>query len=856
MKPELNWLCSDIIRHILKYLDVRSKKNVRLVCSNLKEVVDQCGGLFQYWRFTTQFTSTRLCKYLDEVETVLGLELNDTSDAGIKYLGAKHPEIQEFQLGNGDDGRGDSKITTVGFIALLSLPNLTSMIFNKNFKFVPTKFHDLHPQNLKTLILRWCDIDEPFLLQIIKNCKESLQSLNVAGNRNISAKFLKELCRSCLYNLTYLDISLTNVSGTNLSGNSGSLPRLQTLNLGACRLLTDEGLLEILNIFGGTLQSLDICWNEITGNNLSEIQGTLPCMENVNLNLCKKFTDHGLLQIVRLCGKTLKSLNINSTLISGKNLSDHNGTLPCIETLVCQGCKELTSEGLSNILQACGTLLKSLNISNTNIAGINGNKNYETCSSLENLNMVSCRQVTDEGFLKILQTFGGKLKSLNIVMTSISGKTLSEYEGTLPCIENLNAHFNGYLKDDGLVHLLRLCKGSLKYLDLSSTNITGKTWDSHLLHLDTLDLSSCSQLTDEGLLRILVMLGRNCKSLHISKTNITGEFISNDSEPDLGLETLNCQACKELTDRGLMKILNLCKRTLKSLDISRTNITGSFQMKYHGSLSCLEKLNLEACRELTDKGLIRILSMCGDTLKHIDMSSTNIVGETLSRYKGSQLSLNYLDCGWNSNLTDKGLLKLLWLSGSKLKILHLSNTQITGTKFIEFLETLPSLESLNFWSCDLFTDKGLLQVLQMFGGSLKSLNLSHTKIKGRILSDYTGSLPRLETLNLQGCPKMSDQGLMQILQLCGDSLKSLDIEYCNSISGVGMRRVLREYGHLQLNPFLEEKYSISDEEDGEWINVEASSVSEVDLSRWMIIKESNNSICNERWSFNCLCCYY
>ena len=144
----------------------------------------------------------------------------------------------------------------------------------------------------------------------------------------------------------------------------------------------------------------------------------------------------------------------------------------------------------------------------------------------------------------------------------------------------------------------------------------------------------------------------------------------------------------------------------------------------------------------------------------------------------------------------------------------------------------------------------------MFGGSLKSLNLSHSKIKGRILSDYTGSLPRLETLNLQGCSKMFDQGLMQILQLCGDSLKSLDIEYCNSISGVGERRVLREYGHLQLNPFLEEKYSSSDEDEGDCINVEASSGSEVHPSRWMIIKESNDSICNESWSFKCLCCYY
>ncbi|XP_023348597.1 uncharacterized protein LOC111717330 [Eurytemora carolleeae] len=71
--PALDDMCTDIIRHILQFLDYRSKKMLRGVSSTLKNRVEGCGDkLVHYWRFSTEFTTDQLIKFADEVETVLG----------------------------------------------------------------------------------------------------------------------------------------------------------------------------------------------------------------------------------------------------------------------------------------------------------------------------------------------------------------------------------------------------------------------------------------------------------------------------------------------------------------------------------------------------------------------------------------------------------------------------------------------------------------------------------------------------------------------------------------------------------------------------------------------------------------
>ena len=117
--------------------------------------------------------------------------------------------------------------------------------------------------------------------------------------------------------------------------------RLHTLQLTCNKTLNNDLFLQILEQCGSTLKSLTLENSIITGEILIKYKGTLPCLENLNMKLCKQLTYKGLLQILQLCGSTLRSLDIAGTNIIDENLSEYKGTLPCLENMTfCEDFKQ------------------------------------------------------------------------------------------------------------------------------------------------------------------------------------------------------------------------------------------------------------------------------------------------------------------------------------------------------------------------------------------------------------------------------------------------------------------------------------------------------------------------------------
>ena len=342
--------------------------------------------------------------------------------------------------------------------------------------------------------------------------------------------------------------SIKFISGINVNIVSKQLQTLQLI--GDYRSLNNDWFLQILEQCGSTLKSLTLENANITGEILIKYKGTLPCLENLDMSCCKQLTDKGLLQILQLCGSTLTSLIIQYTNITGENLSEYKGTLPCLKNLDMYSCRHLTNKGLLHILQLCGSTLRSLDISRTHITGEYPSEYKVTLPFLENLNMKysfkltnsETKQLTNKGLLQILQLCGSTLRSLNIQFTNITGENLSEYKGTLPCLENL---------------------------DLYGTRFTNR-----------------------GLLQILQLCGNTLRYLNIGLTNITGENLSEYKGTLPCLENLNMYLCKQLTNKGLLLILQLCGSTLRFLFILGTNVTGENLSQYKGTLPCLENLKI------------------------------------------------------------------------------------------------------------------------------------------------------------------------------------------------------------------------------------------------------------------------
>ena len=101
-------------------------------------------------------------------------------------------------------------------------------------------------------------------------------------------------------------------------------------------------------------------------------------------------------------------------------------------------------------------------------------------------------------------------------------------------------------------------------------------------------------------------------------------------------------------------------------------------------------------------------------------------------------------------------------------------------------DKLTNLETLYLYVCRL-TNQGWIDLLNMCGTNLKFLNLGGNKdLTGEGLSILKEKLINLETLLLDRCPKLTNQGLTEVLQICGSKLKVLKITDNKDLTGEGL----------------------------------------------------------------------
>ena len=162
-------------------------------------------------------------------------------------------------------------------------------------------------------------------------------------------------------------MSNTDVSGSDLWEFEGTTPRLREID---CTLLSgfgDQELLHILRICGPSLKSLNISKAEVTGEILSEHKGPQPVLQHLNISKTeRKITDKGLIQILNTFGKTLVSLDVSVSRVTGRNLRKFKGSLPCLANLQCNATS-LTQEGVFHILELSGGTLQRLALIKTKL---------------------------------------------------------------------------------------------------------------------------------------------------------------------------------------------------------------------------------------------------------------------------------------------------------------------------------------------------------------------------------------------------------------------------------------------------------------------------------------------------------
>ena len=406
--------------------------------------------------------------------------------------------------------------------------------------------------NVSKTQITGCGVHGPALNQ--------LETLNLRACRSLKDRGLHNLIKLCGNGTSLKTLILSHTPATT-SGLTIPPLQLEHLNLSGCWYMSDLWVNNLLSVCGHSLKSLNLSSTAITGLGL---HSPCPKLEHLNISSISSLTDSGLAHFLRQCGATLKSLNLAKTETFG---TDSMGAIffPALLRLNLHGCRYFTDQDLLNLLGICGAGLKSLDISSTRISG---KDIVPAVFELEHLNLSRLFHMTDSGLDNLLGLCRPSLKSLNLSETHIKG---TEVTGTFACLEKLVLHDCGSVQDSGLNNLLTSCGAVLKSLDLSETRLTGTEITAVCPQLETLNLSSCYNLRDSGLNTMLSNWGSNLKGLHLAETKIYGTGLSAPCEE---LEHLGLEQCSYLTDRGLRKMLEGlgCTR-LKSLNLTMTKIT-------------------------------------------------------------------------------------------------------------------------------------------------------------------------------------------------------------------------------------------------------------------------------------------
>jgi len=297
--------------------------------------------------------------------------------------------------------------------------------------------------------------------------------------------------------------------------------------------------------------------------------------------------------------------------------------------------------------------------------------------------------------------------------------------------------------------------------------------------LKVLDLGGCRKLTDIGVVGLLNLTdGETLTELDLQDTNITLDNISDLNIRLPKLEKLSLGECFNITD-AVISLLNTVGGELKHLDLSETFITLDNIGDLNTTLLKLEYLDLGCCDNITDTGTISLLNMVGGELKHLDHSDSNITLDNIGDLNTTLLKLEYLGLGGCFYIKDTGTISLLNRVGGELRVLDLSDTNITLDNSKDLNTTLRHLEHLLLASCAKITDTGTISLLNRVGCDLKHLDLSKTLITLDNIGDLNTTLLKLEYLGLDGCANITDTGTISLLNRVGGELKHLDLGHTN-----------------------------------------------------------------------------
>nr|GMD82754.1 EIN3-binding F-box protein 1-like [Ipomoea batatas] len=334
--------------------------------------------------------------------------------------------------------------------------------------------------------------------------------------------------------------------------------------------------------------------------------------------------------------------------------------------------------------------------------------------------------------------------------------------------------------------------------------------------LEKLDLCQCPSVSNKG----LIAIAENCPNL----TSLTIEScpsIGNEGLQAIGrcctkLQSVTIKDCPLVADQGVASLLSSASTVLTKVKLHALNIT-DFSLAvighYGKAITCLNlsalhnvsqkgfwvmgnaqglhnlaSLTISSCRGTTDVSLEAVGKGC-PSLKQMCIRKCFFVSDFgLAAFTKAAISLESLQLEECNRITQTGIVNAV-SNCSKLKTLSVAKCMSVKDlpPQTPLLSPCGSLRSLSIRNCPGFGSTSLAMVGELCP------QLHHLDLGGLCGITDAGLLPLLNSceaglvkVNLSDCPNLTDEVVLALVRLHGQTLEVLNLDSCQKITDASL----------------------------------------------------------------------
>jgi hypothetical protein len=361
----------------------------------------------------------------------------------------------------------------------------------------------------------------------------------------------------------------------------------------------------------------------ITGEILVEVSNPKSALKVLDLSECKNLTDTGLVCLLSMIdGDSLTELCLRGTKLTLSAMTSLNAIAAFynLEVLVLNSCKNLSETGVISLFTKIGEGIKKLDLRGTNLSLSSAGLMTSRFPNLEEFNLSYCKNLCETGVVCFFNKIGERLKKLDLGGTNVSLSNAGLITSRFPILEELILNGCRNLDDTYVLPLFNKIGECLKKLDLGGTNLSlsnSGLMTSRFPNLEEFNLSYCKNLSETGVICFFNKIGEGLKKLDLGGTNLSLSNADLITSRFSKLEVLSLSNCKNLSETGVISLLNKIGEGLKILDLGGTNLSLSDAHLITTSFKRLEELDLGMCKNLSEIGVISLLNKSGDRLRYV-----------------------------------------------------------------------------------------------------------------------------------------------------------------------------------------------------------------------------------------------